>query len=305
MDNYASHKGTIFNIQHLSFHDGPGIRTTVFVKGCPLRCAWCANPESQAEEVEIMVHDLKCTQCGRCAGACPNGAITIEKGRRIIERSRCRQCGRCAAACLNEAIEVVGKHVSPKEIVEEVAKDILFYQNSGGGVTISGGEPLAQVNFVRDVLEGCKQRGIDTALDTSGYSPWKEFKKVLQFTDLVLFDLKVLNPDKHVQWTGVGLDLILENLKKVAKIGKRLWIRFPFVPKVNDSVPELRKMGKLARELGAERVSILPYHSLGEAKYINTGRVYLLKKIVAPTEKESSEVKKVIEEFGVQCFISS
>ncbi len=185
----SGERGWIFNIQPFSIHDGPGIRTTVFMKGCPLTCEWCCNPDSWNTFPDILTRDIKCICCGRCVQACPIGAIAIDEGRRVIDRATCDLCLECAKVCPSGAIAVSGELMSTGEIVQEVAKDQLFYNNSGGGITISGGEPLLQSEFVAQVFEACKERGIHTVLDTSGYAPWNAIEPVLEYVDLVLYDL--------------------------------------------------------------------------------------------------------------------
>ncbi len=224
-------KGTIFNIQRYSIHDGPGIRTTVFFKGCPLRCLWCQNPESQTFQQELFFNRDRCTGCGRCLPACPEKAIEIVEGRSRTLRTLCNVCGACAEVCPEEARVLMGKVVSAKEVFAEVDKDAVFYERSGGGVTLSGGEPLAQPEFAIEILSLCKNAGIHTAIETCGHAPWETVERVLKVVDLVLYDLKHMDPVEHRKITGVSNALALENLKRVYRESHlALSIRIPVIP---------------------------------------------------------------------------
>jgi pyruvate formate lyase activating enzyme len=249
-----------------------------------------------------MIHDIKCVRCGKCAEACPEGAITLDNLGRHIDHAKCNLCLECARVCPQGAIIVSGKHVCVEEVVDEVNKDSLFYQNSGGGVTISGGEPLLQWKFVLQVFKACQQKGIHTALDTCGYASWAKLIKVLEYVDLVLFDLKHMDPTRHKQMTGVGNKLILSNLEKTAHM-RRTWLRIPLIPDFNDD-SVLREMAEFASRLPLEKVSILPYHAWGESKYEKLGRVYPWK-AYPPTEEHINEVKQMIEGYGLECNIGS
>lgn len=271
-----SSEGLIFNIQRFSVHDGPGIRTTVFMKGCPLRCSWCANPESQSFTPELMVRDVNCKGCGACADTCPKGAITVkpEQGR-FIDRVRCGECFECVAACIYGCLQVCGEYFSLQGVLEEILKDKHFYRNSGGGVTVSGGEPLAQHEFTTALLKRCKEASLHTALDTCGYASWEVWEKVLPFVDQVLYDLKHLHPEEHRRKTGVDNELILRNLKRLS--GRLpLWLRFPLVPGFNDSKEHIKEMIRVAAKHRVEKFSVLPYHEGGKAKSCQLGKKYTL-----------------------------
>lgn len=258
-------KGIIFNIQKFSIHDGPGIRTTVFMKGCPLECKWCSNPESICPSPEIMVHDIRCIRCGKCKEACPEGAIIAIEGSKRLDSDKCTRCMECVQVCYSRALERMGRGMSVNEVLEEVGKDSLFYQNSGGGVTLSGGEPLYQWRFTMDILQKCKERGFRTAIDTTGYASWKVMKEVLEYVDLALYDIKHVDDRRHLEGTGVSNTRILENIERTASI-VRTWLRFPVIRGFNDSPENIEAVASLASRLGVEKVSILPYHEWGKSK---------------------------------------
>lgn len=294
--------GLIFNIQRFSIHDGPGIRTTVFFKGCPLRCRWCSNPESLNGYPEIVTMELRCTRCGRCREVCPVDAIVLDDAGRHIDRGVCNLCLKCAEVCPTGAIAVTGRWMTVDEIMSEVASDDLFYQNSGGGVTLSGGEPLLQWEFALELLKACKQRGFHTALDTSGDADWDVLEKVLKGTDLVLYDIKHMDPVKHREGTGKTNELILENARKTAAVS-RTWLRVPLIAGYNDSEENLKAVARFGREIGAEKVSLLPYHVWGEAKYERLGRKYPMQGVNALSNEQVETCRQVVEEAGVKATV--
>ncbi|HHW03892.1 MAG TPA: glycyl-radical enzyme activating protein [Thermoanaerobacterales bacterium] len=273
----------IFDIQRYSIHDGPGIRTIVFLKGCPLRCPWCANPESQKMVPEIMYSEIKCVLCQRCVNACPVNAIKVINGKIHIDRELCNVCGLCWEACLNEALKVAGKEVTVKEVLSIVEKDRIFYERSGGGVTLSGGEPLMQAEFSAALLAACKKKGLNTAIETSGYQKWELFLPILENTDLVLLDIKMMNTDLHRKIIGVPNNLILDNARKIVELGKDIIVRIPIIPGYNDSIENLRNTAEFAANIGIKEVHLLPYHRLGESKYNQLGRIYNLKDVNVPS----------------------
>ena len=252
---------TLFDIERNSYVDGPGIRTTVFFKGCNLRCAWCHNPESQLEKRQLMVYKNKCTGCGKCKEKCPNALET------------CDLCGKCELYCPHDARSICGKEMTVDEIVREVVKDKCFYDNSGGGVTLSGGECMLHADFVAALLKACRAEGIQTAIDTAGHVPYESFETVLPYTDLFLYDVKCFDSEKHRHYTDVGNERILENLGRLLESGKRIWVRIPVIRSVNNTVDEMEKIKAFLASHGMpERVELLPYHAMGEHKYAALGK---------------------------------
>lgn len=293
-------KGIIFDIKHFAVHDGPGIRTTVFVKGCPLRCMWCHNPESLSFKPQLLFTPSKCIGCGYCMKVCEKGAHLDVNGEHVVDWSKCDACGSCAEECYSGALELAGKEVSVIEVYEEVLKDRIFYNNSGGGMTISGGEPLSQPEFTAELFRLAKEGGIHTALDTSGYSDWKILEKVLEHVDLVLYDIKQMDSEKHLEYTGVRNELILENIMKVDKLGKPIWVRIPTIPGINDDEENFHKIGRLLSELeNLERIDILRYHRLAESKYEHTGQDYQLKGMDTPEKDQVEHLKEILEGHGL------
>ena len=284
-------RGLVFNIQRFSVHDGPGIRTTVFLKGCPLQCVWCSNPESMGEYPQIITKDIKCIGCGRCLEACPQKAITLIDDSRIIQWEKCNNCMKCAEVCPSGAIEAVGKYMSVAEVIDSVERDAGYYRRTGGGMTLSGGEPLMQWEFALELVRDAKRRGFHTAIDTTGYCPWENMEQVLKYTDLVLFDIKHMDTDRHEEKTGVSNDLILANLEKAANMS-RIWLRIPLIPGFNDSDSNMQKTAELASKINAEKISLLPYHEWGKAKYASLGKQYGYDGVNGMLEPDSDVVMK-------------
>lgn len=301
--NINQERGLVFLIQSYSIHDGPGIRTTIFMKGCPLKCPWCQNPESWRPYFEIMTHDAKCILCGKCVEVCPTEAINIDpKEGRKIDRVKCNLCFKCVTACPTGAITKVGKYMTVEEIMSEIEKDGIIYNRSGGGVTLSGGEPLFQGSFIYKLLRACKERGLHTVLDTCGYARWPLLERVLRYVDLVLYDIKHMDPKLHKEATGKSNHLILRNVRKIPRSIK-VWLRIPLIPGYNDSDENLRKVGELGREIGAEKVSILPFNIFGEGKFKGLGSELYFKGIEIPSEEKIREIQRRIESFGLQVTI--
>jgi pyruvate formate lyase activating enzyme len=294
-----SNSGTIFNIQKFSVHDGPGIRTTVFLKGCPLACGWCSNPESQSFMPELMARNINCRLCGACVIACPQGAISItkENGRKI-DWGKCDSCLACVESCIYGSLIQCGKYITVREVLDEALKDQVFYKNSGGGVTLSGGEPLSQPEFSRAILQACKEEGLHTAIETAGFAPWDQIQSVLEFVDIVLFDVKHLDSELHRKTTGVENARILENLRKTAK-GRKLWLRVPLIAGFNDAEDHIRQIADLGVEIAAEKISLLPYHEGGKAKSEQMGIAYAYTQGMAPCEKHIKKLERIIEKAGL------
>jgi len=301
-----SEPGIIFDIQRFSIHDGPGIRTTVFMKGCPLRCRWCSNPESQDFGPNLMVRESQCRVCGACAAVCPAHAITVARheGRRI-HWDRCAQCLACVDVCIYGSLQRCGRQMGVEDVLEEVVRDEAFYRNSGGGMTVSGGEALSQGAFVARLFEEAKRAGLHTALDTSGYASWGILEYVIKRADLILWDIKHLDEEAHRWGTGVGNALILENLKRASGLAKAIWLRMPLIKDFNDSEPHIRRIIALGKEIGAEKVSLLPYHEGGKSKCEQMGRVYPFPEGRSPDEETLDRLKRMIEAAGLRASVGS
>jgi len=291
--------GTVFNIQRYSIHDGPGIRTTVFLKGCPLNCWWCQNPESRLSGQEMVFWGDRCIGCGACSTICPSGAIQIKNGIPVTEKEKCILCGKCIEKCPALAREMIGKKLTTEEVIKEIEKDLIFYEESGGGVTFSGGEPLGQSEFLEGLLNGCREKKIHTAVDTSGYISWGILNKIHSKVDLFLYDLKIMDKKRHKKYTGVSNEIILENLEKLSSVHNNIFIRFPVIPDINDDYQNIRKIGEFLSSLEITQVNLLPYHYIGKDKYRRLGRTYKLENIQPPSEEKLSEVSVILRKFNL------
>mgnify|MGYP005629501587 FL=1 len=274
----------IFDIKKFAIHDGPGIRTTVFFKGCPLACWWCHNPEALLPGQELVLFEEKCIACGECFRVCSQQAHEqLPDGTRVYHRDRCVLCGACTEVCYAEALVMEGRQVTVEELMVELRKDIPFYQNSGGGITLSGGEPTLQHEFALALLQQCKTEKLHTAVDTSGQTPWRVFESLLPYIDLVLYDIKHIDGNSHRTHTGSHNERILENLKRLGDTGTPIEIRMPVIPTINDDEQDIEETARfLAGINGITRVEVLPYHKLGAAKYKRLGREYQLPEAEPP-----------------------
>ena len=272
-------KGLVFDIQRYSIHDGPGIRTVVFLKGCPLRCLWCSNPESQKDSIELEFRSSLCEQHMLCFGICPHAAIhpdpKVDPPRKI-DFQKCTLCGDCVRICPTGALHFIGREMTTGQVFREILKDVAFYRKSGGGVTLSGGEPFAQPEFSLEILQRCYQRNIHTAVETSGQVDWDVLQKALPFTSLFLYDLKHLNTQTHLEYTAVPNELILSNLYRLVDSGARVILRIPLVPGFNMDEEHLQSVGELAARLEIEELHLMPFHQFGKDKYTRLCRPYLL-----------------------------
>lgn len=294
-------KGLVFSIQRYSTEDGPGIRTTVFLKGCPLRCLWCHNPEGQEFSPQIAFNDSRCIGCKGCVAACPQGAINFTADGSRTDRGKCRSCGKCAEACPTGARELIGKYMTAEEVFSEIERDALFYRSSGGGVTVGGGEPTMQPRFLVEFLGKCHEQGIHTALDTSGYVKWQEMEEILKHVDLVLYDLKQIDPARHAEYTGVSPELILENARGISGKGIPMIIRVPVIPGYTDGEDNIRGIMEFASILkNVVKVDLLPFHRLGEPKYKKLGRNYVFEGTQPPADDHMRKLKRLVASSGLQ-----
>lgn len=296
-------KGTIFNVQHFSLHDGPGIRTTVFFKGCPLGCWWCHNPESLRPEKQLLFWPDRCLACGMCLDHCPKGKeVSLVKPtpqHTAPAGEQCHLCGLCAQACPAEALEMSGTEVTVAEVMAQLEKDALFYHQSGGGVTFSGGEPLMQPGFLHSLLKACKGKGWHTALDTCGYAPPEVVTTVLPLVDLFLYDIKHMDDNRHRELAGVSNQGILENLSLLAASGKEVRLRIPVVPGVNDDDAHYHALGRYLQKVKLTKIHLLPYHAIGADKYAQRGMTYPLPDTKPPTQESLDYISRLLSAYGL------
>jgi pyruvate formate lyase activating enzyme len=292
--------GTVFDIRKFSIHDGPGIRTTVFLKGCPLACLWCHNPEGLTEEPQPVFRPDRCIRCGACAEQCRHGAIAFARGAMAPDPSKCIRCGACVDVCAAEARQLIGRRMGVDEVMAELEADRLFYDESGGGATFSGGEPLFQADFLEGLLRECRNRRIHATLDTSGHAPWETVDRIRQWVDLFLYDLKLVDDGKHRRLTGVSNGWILENLKKLSALGHPVVLRIPVIPGINDGNGDIRGIAEFASRLeGVERVVLLPYHRLAADKYKRLGQPDPLPGIPEPSAARTAEIAAILRKSGL------
>ena len=291
----------IFNIQKFSTHDGDGVRTTIFFKGCPLRCMWCHNPESQHYYKELIFHHHKCTACGRCVAKCKQGANSIVDGKIVFDRSKCTACGVCTDWCITEARELAGKEYTVDALVKEAMKDKIFYEQSGGGVTLSGEVMASQhMDYVEEVCRKLHENGVSVFIDTSGYTDYENLKRILPYVDVFLYDIKVMDPEGHKKYIGVDNSLILENLKKLSDEGAGLYIRLPIIQQVNATDEHIESVIHFLKEnnIHARQVNLLPYHDIGKGKYASLDMEYHDDEMSVPVSELMEHFKSMFEEQG-------
>lgn len=299
--NPDTFSGVIFDIRKYSIHDGPGIRTAVFLKGCPLSCWWCHNPEGRSPDIEIIQRDNRCIRCGACLSVCETGATYQHNDEILLDRARCTLCGACVDECYAEARQLVGRRMSVTQVMTEIEADLPFYEQSNGGVTFSGGEPLMQPRFLKALLSACRQQGIHTALDTCGYASWNLIDGLRQDVNLFLYDIKVLDDPLHRKFTGVSNRLILDNLRRLSQCGSNIIVRFPLIPGLNDNDEQVRQLAELVNSLSnVSEIDILPYHSSAINKYNSLGLDYSLEGLASPQDEQLQNIAHILEKAGLK-----
>jgi pyruvate formate lyase activating enzyme len=313
--------GTVFDIKKYAIHDGPGIRTTVFLQGCPLSCWWCHNPESQSRRPVLLYRENRCVLCGSCVEVCPQEGIQLSGGQMlesrdpgsqgsevalrqlgtaVTDRAKCNVCGTCAEICYHGAREVSGQVMSVEEVMAAIERDLPFYDQSGGGVTFSGGEPLMQPDFLAALLRACKAREIHTVVDTSGHTAWQVIDGLRGDVDLFLYDLKLIDNQRHKKYTGISNELILRNLHRLAQCGAQLEVRIPLIPGINDDRENLEQSAALIAGLsGVTGVELMAYHDIAAAKYASLGMAYRLLDVKPPSEDDMQEAARVFQDRGL------
>ncbi len=296
----------VLSITRMTIHNGPGMRTLILFKGCPLHCLWCSTPESQKTEPEIGVYPAKCIQCGLCLPVCSVNAISLADGKLSIDRTLCNSCGKCAEVCNAKAIEVLGHRMTIAQIIAEVKKDEIVFKYSHGGVTISGGEPLFDTGFALKLLRAFREEGINTGVDTCGQIPWSALEPMLPYVDFFLWDIKHMDPKKHKMLTGVSNELILSNAMAVSERHVPLYIRIPIIPGCNDSEENIRATCEFAVKLSSVvEVDIMPLHHLGKARYDSLNRPYPIANLALIPDDVIQGIKRLIESYGLKCVIEA
>ncbi|MGO8788657.1 MAG: glycyl-radical enzyme activating protein [Terriglobia bacterium] len=291
--------GNIFDVQRFSIHDGPGIRTTVFLKGCPLRCPWCSNPESQCALPQLLYLRSRCIRCGRCVSACPEDGLNLLSDAVVINRAKCLPCEECSRVCPSGAMRLVGRSATATDVLAEVERDRVFYQHSGGGLTVSGGEPLSQPEFTVALLNGARTLGLHSAVETAGLAGPETVERVLSRADLILFDIKQMDSDAHRSVVGEDNAAILGNARLAARLGVDMIIRVPVIPGFNDQPHQIAAIGEFTRSLGLSQLHVLPYHRYGTAKYANLGQRHGMPETVPPSQTQIETLCRGLEGLGL------
>lgn len=296
--------GTIFDIKKFAIHDGPGLRTTVFFKGCPLACWACHNPEGKEKRKDLFVRAERCTLCGDCLEVCEPGSISLDGDKLQLDRSTCTSCGLCIETCLPGALVLAGREVSVREVMREIERDVVFYDQSGGGVTFSGGEPLSQPDFLLELMRACKEKDISVVVDTSGFAPPELVESVAELADLFLFDLKLVDGQRHQDFTGSSNEGILENLAWLSANGPPVVIRVPLFSGINDDEENIGALGKFVAALPSPHIiDILPYHNTGIDKYRQLDHAYKMGDALPPSDAETGAVVRSLKEFGLTVLV--
>jgi len=291
--------GMIFDIKRYAINDGPGIRTAVFFKGCPLDCWWCHNPEGQSAQPQLMFRSNRCKSSKACLQACPRGAITWKEGS-VTKWDECDDCGKCAEVCFAGAREIIGRDMTINQLMAEIERDIPFYDQSRGGVTFTGGEPMQQREFLEEALLACKERQIHTTVDTCGHTPWKNFSSILPLVDLFLYDVKLMDAGKHLKYTSVSNRRILDNLHKLSGARAHIIVRIPLIPGINDEDENIEMCGSfLAAIPHLDGVELMPYHEIGIAKYQALGMNYRLENTTSPTDEQIGKVEELLSSYRI------